>query len=567
MIGLRSSLLLLAVAAFACRGFGDMPGASSTNQLKSDRKSGPVVATESGSVLGAYAGPIAVFKGIPFARPPIGKLRWRPPQPLASWHGIRDAVQPGNYCVQDPAGLIPFLAPMAKAYGGAYQGEPVRSSEDCLYLNVWSPTTTPQHGLPVMVWLHGGSNTIGSGAQTTYDGYSLAAHSVILVTINYRLGVLGFFSHPELTAESPHHSSGNYGLLDEIAALAWVQRNIASFGGDPKNVTLFGESAGAINAGSLMTSPLSYGLFRRVISESGPAFGKGQPLSEAEGFGAAVGAQAPGDSHISSLERLRQMPATDVIKLAAQVAKSRGKGTDGGTLDGWVLTKSTQDAFVTGSIQNVDLLIGLNARELSAFRVASAAAGKSVASQSNGGTGALVKKFTEAAHPFFGAWTDPAVALYVGKILVHQAAGLDEVANDIMVACPVGSMASLTAAIGQRVYVYRFERTVPGKGEADLGAFHSLEVPYVFGTLRDPSWSWLPFGSVDQQLSASIQTYWTNFAKTGNPNSTGLPNWPNWSDRKQEFLQIDKNGAIAGRRNFGPFLSGLTAVDLRKNFR
>jgi len=247
-----------------------------------------VAETESGAVRGTPAGSAIAFVGIPFARPPVGPLRWEPPQPALSWTGVRDATRPGPACTQNSSGLVPFLAPMARAYGSDYTEPPVQSSEDCLYLNVWTPEWPVKRALPVVVWLHGGSNTAGSGTQPTYNGTSLTARGVVLVTINYRLGIMGFFSHPELTAESPHHSSGNYGLLDQIAALQWVRNNIKRFGGDPHTVTLAGESAGAINAAMLMTSPLADGLFRRVISESGPAFNRAQPLAQAEAMGTAM---------------------------------------------------------------------------------------------------------------------------------------------------------------------------------------------------------------------------------------------------------------------------------------
>jgi para-nitrobenzyl esterase len=565
----KFTVLVCVLSSLAGYGSSAAPNPSDRKAAAASQAAGPTVQIQSGALRGIYVGSLAVFKGIPYARPPVGNLRWREPQPAEAWRGIKDASHAGSACVQDPAGLTPFLAPMAKAYGSTYTAEPLRSSEDCLYLNVWTPGWPPQHGLPVMVWLHGGSNVVGSGAQSTYDGASMVSHGVILVTINYRLGVLGFFSHPELTAECSHHSSGKYGLLDQLAALGWVQRNIAQFGGDPNNVTLFGESAGAIDAGVLMASPLSTVLFRRVISESGPMIGggKGTTLAQAEAFGKVVGEAAPGDPHWSGLARLRQMPAPEVSKLVAQVVKTRFNGVDTSSpvADGWVNPIPPQEAFVKGSIQKVDLLVGLNGRELSAFRVAAAAASKAPGNPAPGGAIGIIKKFSETAHPFFGSWTNPAIALYIGNILVHRAVGLDHAANDIVVACPVGAMAALTTAAGQHVYVYRFERTIAGKGEAELGAFHGLEVPYVFGALKDRAWGWLPFGATDQQLSGSIQTYWTNFAKTGNPNSPGLPSWPAWTDEKTEFLEIEKSGAISAQRKFPPLFSSLDAEDLRKS--
>lgn len=533
--------------------------------------SGDLVAqTEAGTLRGTSVGSAVAFMGIPYARPPVGELRWEPPQPATPWTGVRDATRPGHACTQDPAGLTPFISPMAKAYGSSFS-EPVESSEDCLYLNVWTPEWPMQKALPVMVWLHGGSNRVGNGAQPTYNGVALTARGVVLVTLNYRLGSLGFFSHPELTAKSPHHSSGNYGLLDQLAALRWVKSNIAKFGGDPANVTLFGESAGAIDSAMLMTSPLAEGLFRRVISESGPAFNSAITLAQAETLGRAAGEMAPGDPHLSPLERLRAVPAADIEKLVAKAKSSTGVDTSMFTIDGWVLSQSPRKAFLNGAIQKVDLLIGLNGRELSAFRLsaaaAAAAAGSSAANQKSGARSASLKQFSDAARPFFGIWTKPAMALYLGDILTRRDAGLDQATNDLVGACPIGAMAELTNAVGQQVFVYRFERSVPGKGEAELGAFHSLEIPYVFGALHDPTWQWLPFTADDAALSNLIQTYWTNFAKTGNPNAEGLPNWPAWSDGKKEFLLIRKNARVTAQRNFPPLFSSLSAEDLRKSFK
>jgi para-nitrobenzyl esterase len=386
---------------------------------------------------------------------------------------------------------------------------------------------------------------------------------VVLVTLNYRLGVMGFFNHPELTAESPHHSSGNYGLLDQLAALNWVKRNIAQFGGDPNNVTLFGESAGAIDSTRLMASPLSAGLFRRVISESGPAFEPGRTLSEADAFGTSVSALLPANPQATALQRLRALPAPELDKLVAKAREKLPADITSAVSDGWVLPLSPRRAFLTGSIQKVDLLIGLNGRELSAFRLAAQSSGSPNAVADSGG----LKKFTEAAGPCFGGWTYPAVALYLGRILLHGTAGLDQAANDLIGTCPVGAMASLAHASGQRVFVYRFDRSVPGKGEAELGAFHSLEVPYVFGSLRDKEWQWLPSTPDDAALSNLLQTYWTNFARTSDPNASGLPNWPAWTDDKMEFLVINKDASVSAQRNFSPLFSSLGANDLRARFK
>jgi para-nitrobenzyl esterase len=524
-----------------------------------------LVQIDAGALRGTYIGSTVAFRGIPYAHPPVGELRWAAPLPAVPWQGVKEAIQPGSACTQPAAGLVSFIAPMAKAYGSSFAQPPVQSSEDCLYLDVWAPQWPAKQALPVMVWLHGGSNTVGSGTQSTYDGVSLTQHGVVLVTLNYRLGVMGFFSHPELSKESPHHGSGNYGLLDQLAALTWVKRNIAQFGGDPDNVTLFGESAGAIDAARLMASPLSTGLFRRVISESGPAFEQARSLSEAEAFGSAVSALAPADAQLTALQRLRALPAAEVEKLVTQAKEHFPADITSATTDGWVLPQSPQQAFLGGSIQKVDLLIGINGRELSAFRL-SAAALKSSGNQNTVTESGGFKRFSAAARPYFGIWTNPAIALYFGKILVSRTAGLDQVANDLIAACPVGAMASLTNDSGRRVFVYRFDRSIPGKGEAELGAFHSLEVPYVFGSLADPTWRWLPSTTDDVALSNLLQTYWTNFAKSGDPNAQGLPNWPAWSDDKMEFLLVNRDASVSAQRNFAPLFSRLTAKELRESF-
>jgi carboxylesterase type B len=618
-----------------------------------------------------------VFKGIPFAAPPVGNLRWREPQPVAPWTGVRDATRPGSACTQSSAGLNNFIAPLAAAYGARFVGEPVKSSEDCLYLNVWMPTGAASRVLlPVMVWLHGGSNIAGSGSQSTYDGAALVSHGVVLVTLNYRLGLLGSFSHPQLTAESPHHSSGNYGLLDQLAALEWVQRNISRFGGDAHNVTLFGESAGAIDAGLLMTSPLAKGLFERVISESGPAFGGGRTLAQAEVVGAAVGKAAPGAS--SSLENLRALPVEQLLPLADRVIKAQFADVAGAlTIDGWVLARTPQQAFAQGLIAKVDLIVGLNGREMSAFRVGSqarvalnkeggesgtdaggkgssaggkessaggkgsstggkgssaggkgsSAGGKGSSTggkgsstggtgssadgkgsstsgtgssadgkgsstggtgssadgkgsstggtgsnaggkgSSTGGSGQTFGKLTDAMRPLYGGWTYPALTWYLGKILLDRTTGLDQAANDVVAACPLGAMAALVAAAGQKTFVYRFERTVPGKGAATLGAFHSLEVPYVFHAFSDPVWRWLPFTAADTKLSDALQTYWTQFAKTGNPNAPGLPAWPAWTGDEEPFLKIDQDADIGAQQGFAPIFCHLSPDRLRERLK
>jgi para-nitrobenzyl esterase len=490
---------------------------------------------------------------------------------VASWTGTRDATHAAGACTQSAAGLDAYLAPLAAAYEAAYEAQPLPSSEDCLYLNVFSPWPSATKGLPVMLWLHGGSNRVGTGADESYNGSSLASHGVIVVTINYRLGVIGFFAHPELTAESPHHSSGNYGLLDQIAALQWVQQNIAQFGGDPENVTLFGESAGSIDATTLITSPLVKGLFRRVIAESGPAFGLGPPLTlaQAEAVGKAVGQTAAGESatQAKALETLRRMPADQVTALEQRVVATRFKSFDpnGSVVDGWLLPQSPAKAFASGKMQKVDLLAGLNGRELSAFRIGAAAAAKQAAQPPAKSTPSdAVKKLADAAHPLYGGWTDMAVALYLVQILMHGDIAVDRAGNDMLMACPVGAEMTLVRSLGARAFVYRFDRSIPGKGEAKLGAFHGLEIPYVFNAFSVRSWRWLPFTETDRKLSETMESYWTNFAKSGNPNAPGLPTWKVWNSGEQPYLEFSQSGTALPQQNFPPPFCHLALRDLQE---
>jgi para-nitrobenzyl esterase len=529
----------------------------------------PVVHVASGGLRGSLQGSSAVFLGIPLAAPPTGALRWKEPQPVEKWTGVRDATKASKACVQDAAGTDGYLGPLAAAYGAAYEVQAVAMSEDCLYLNVWVPDWPHKaERVPVMVWLHGGSNRIGSGAESGYDGASLASHGVIVVTINYRLGVLGFFSHPELTKESPHKSSGNYGLLDQIAALEWVRENIGQFGGDAENVTLFGESAGSIDAMTLVASPLTKGLFRRVIAESGPAFGlaRMRTLAEAQAVGEEVGKGAAGVSE-SSVENLRKLPASAVVELAHQVIQNKFKDfpPNSPIVDGWVLPQTPEWAFAAGAIQRVDILAGLNGRELSAFRVVAAARAKaSDSGAKSAGASEGVKKLAETVRPLYGGRSYAALGVYLAKAIVDRDVAIDEASNDMLLGCPIGAEAALSTSMGQHAYVYKFDRSVPGKGEAALGSFHALELPYVFNSFQDRSWRWLPAVETDFKLSRTIQTYWTNFAKTGNPNSNGLATWYSWNSAEEPYLEFDQNGDAIARQKFSPIFCRLSPEGLKQ---
>ena len=557
---LRTLLRTLALCA-------TVPGLlASVTKAPAVKPSGPVVRISDGALTGIVAGNVSVFRGIPYAAPPIGTLRWREPQLEAAWVGVRDASQFSRPCMQSLQGTDGFIKPLAPTYGVTYPVQQLDPSEDCLYLNVWTPRLQAGANLPVMVWLHGGSNRVGSGAEAGYDGSSLAAHGVIVVTINYRLGAMGFLAHPELTAESPHHSSGNYGLLDQLAALQWVRRNVSQFGGDPGNITLFGESAGAIDATTLMTSPLSTNLFRRVIAESGPGFGAGpvQTLGHMQELGVAVGKAAGGPSG-AQIEALRKLPAAQVAKLENDLVASQFKAYDpnAAVVDGWVLPQPPARAFATGALQHVNLLVGLNAREFSAFRINAAEAAKKSPPAKKPGLIDQLGLMADTARPLYGHWANLTVGVYAGKMLTGGAPAVDQAANDIIAACPIGAEAALTNEIGQHAFVYRFDRSVPGRGQAELGAFHSLEIPFVFGTFGARTFSWLPFGATDQKLSQTVESYWTNFAKTGDPNGPGLPRWEPWTPESEPYLAFDENGEAIPQQHFSPLYCHLSPGRLK----
>ncbi len=506
----------------------------------------PFANVAGGTVRGELAAPGAVFKGIPFAEPPVGELRWREPQPVKPWRGVREATRYSAACMQIPIGTGAFLGPLARRYGVNYPTPRWELSEDCLYLNIWTPEWPVKQPAAVMVWLHGGSNRIGSGNEAGYDGTDLARHGVVVVTVNYRLGALGFLAHPELTRESPHHASGNYGLLDQIAALRWVHDNIAKFGGDPARVTVFGESAGAIDIGMLMCSPLTGGLFQRAIMESGPALGiaYAHSLRQAERFGERVGA---------SLERLRALPAGDVLAAAAQVGKQEPNPEF--VLDGWVLQHTPQQIFAHGLEQPVGFIIGNNGREASAFRQPSGSSGSAAAG------GESVKKTLRIS---YGSMAGVAMAMYFVDARMGRTSAADEWLNDALMTCPSAAMATLNAAAGRRSFVYQFRRSIPGKGQSDLGSFHSLELPYVFGALHNPVWSWLPFEKLDAGLATAIESYWTNFAKTGDPNGAGLPQWAAFTGASDQYLEFANDGRSVPRRGVRPTWCSLVVGKLQR---
>jgi para-nitrobenzyl esterase len=456
-----------------------------------------------GGKLADYGG--AIFKGVPFAQQPTGTLRWREPLPVKPWTGVRDASAFAPACAQ----------------GGA-QG--ATSSEDCLYLNVWTPQWPVNSRTAVMVWIHGGGNFAGASSEPTFDGESLARRGVVLVTVNYRLGPFGFLAHPELTKESPHHVSGNYGLLDQIMALRWVHDNIARFGGDPAKVTIFGESAGSLDINVLMASPLSKDLFQRVIGESGPVVAP-PTLAEGEKKGQAFAAKL-NVSGAAVLENLRALPSAEILKAAGQGLSFLG-ATLGVVVDGWICPESPMKVFSAGHEHRVGLLLGSNSQELQRpFFPMTGTLREEIQRQ----YGPLAERALAVYGLSGGA--EPAPDPQLGPILAQWA-------TDSQFRC--GTVAELVwhTTAGNPGYHFQFSRSATGR-EA-VGAPHGSEVAFVFGVLPAAR-----YDAKDHELSAAMQEYWTNFAKTADPNGGKLPRWPRFDPAARAYLDFTAAGPVAG---------------------
>jgi para-nitrobenzyl esterase len=471
-------------------------------QPSTDSAPKPIAAINTGQLRGSltYDGE-AVFKDIPFAQPPVGDLRWREPLPAKAWSGVRDATTFGPACYQ--SGHLNVV-----------------SSEDCLQLNIWTPSWPMKAPVPVMLWFHGGGNIAGSAIEPLFNGETLARYGVILITANYRLGVFGFFAHPELTKESPHHSSGNYALLDQIMALQWVHDNIAAFGGDPSRVTIMGESAGSMDVNTLLTTPASEGLFVHAIAESGAA-GDAQPLSEAEKRGEMLAAKLDITGN-DALAKLRKVSSEDLLKASAS-GPGGGGGMLGINVDGWVLPESPAKAFAEGHEHKVALLFGNNSQEL----------------QRPFGPMSSDLRATISRH--FGSLADRALAMYGLNGSTNPPPdpefGTAEAqwSTDSTFRCPTVQELVWHASAGNTAYEYQFSRTVHGK-EAE-GAPHASEIPFVFGTL--PVWQQMRhYNLADRQYAPILQEYWTNFAKTGDPNGVGLIEWPKFDPARRAYLDF-----------------------------
>ena len=479
---------------------------------------------------------ISVFRGVPFAQPPLGDLRWKEPQPVRNWQGVRKADRFGNKGMQKPVfGDMGFRADSA--------------SEDCLYLNVWMPARASKEKLPVLVYFYGGGLIAGDGSEPRYDGESMAKKGIVTLTVNYRLGIFGFFSHPELTKESAHHSSGNYGYMDQTAALKWVQQNISAFGGDPNRVTIAGESAGSISVFAQMASPLAKGLFAGAIGESGAAiYPTLAPVTLAEGeskgiaFGTKIGA--------ASLAELRKIPATQLIDIAYK--NNMGGATT--TVDGYFFPQLPVKTFAEGKQAKVPILVGWNSAEVSYQSILKTAA--PTPDNYKKAIGELYKEKSEEVLQLYPGTTDEQV--------VESATALS---SDRFIVYSTWKWADLHSHTGQKaVYRYLFSKSKPpmtesmkgavpglaggftkGKEDSDAkkpivptGAPHAFEIEYAMGNLRYNKV--YAFTADDQKVSDTMLGYFSNFVKTGNPNGSGLPEWPEIKANNQiNYINLDVN--------------------------
>ena len=454
------------------------------------------------------------FLGIPYAQPPLGELRWHEPIPAKPWDGVRDATTFGAPCAQ------PVL-------GDWNRRDAETGKEDCLFLNVLTPVWPPKAPLPVMVWLHGGANAGGTASSALYKDGTLVQHGVVMVTVNYRLSIFGFFAHHELTQESPHHSSGNYGLEDQLLALHWVHDNIAKFGGDPANVTVFGQSAGAMDAGLLMASPLAKDLFHRVIAESGAPFSnllRSRADAEQANEKLMANLKPPAGDE---LKELRERSVRELLE-AAEKQDPQGFPIESPIVDGWVLPRSPVEVFATGQQAPVALLFGTTTREFGMAAPPDA-----------------VRSFIQSVT---GNLSERAFALYglanggTGKNDPMYGSAGDQWFADLVFRCPGTTQAIWQTEVHRPVYEYELQHAIPGQ-EAQ-GAVHSADLPYVFGYFPKQGNISGNFNETDFKLADLMETYFTNFAKTGDPNSSGIPKWPEFGG-SQAYVEFMQDGSVA----------------------
>jgi len=455
------------------------------------------IQVEGGVISGTVnaSGDVQIFKGIPYAAPPVGALRWKAPQPIVPWTGEKKCVSFSASPMQNAP--VPF-GPWTEEW--LIPASPI--SEDCLYLNLWTPAHSPQEKKPVIVWIYGGAFLSGGAAVPIYDGEAMSRKGLVFVSINYRVGVFGFLAHPELTQESGTQSSGNYALLDQIAALQWVKKNISAFGGDPDNVTIAGQSAGSMSVNCLVASPRCRGLFKRAIAESGArvisnSFMKTHTLQEAE----AEGLKFMQSANAKSMADLRNIPADDLQK--------KPFTRWGPIVDGWVLPQTIAEIFAAGKENEVSLLTGWNEDDGVVFGKMNTAA-----------------EFKKQAEDTYGSQADEFLKYYPASSDAEAASSQLRLSRDQNFGIENYSWASLQADQGKnKTFLYRFSRALPATGDyVKFAAFHSGEIPYAYDNLSFVHRC--PWTDVDYSLAKTMSSYWANFVATGDPNGPGLPLWP-----------------------------------------
>lgn len=476
------------------------------------------VSIDTGAVKGVAENGLVAFKGIPYAAPPVGDLRWRLPQDVTKWKGIRLTTDYAHDCMQ-----LPFPSDAAPL------GTP--PAEDCLYLNVWTPSPRDAAPMPVMVWIYGGGFVNGGSSPAVYDGSQFARDGIVFVSFNYRLGRFGFFAHPALTKETPNGPLGNYGYMDQLAALHWVQRNIAAFGGDPGNVTVFGESAGGGSVHMLLTSPLAHDLFQRVIIESGggrDGFGgtphlhdpsNGKPSAESTGLAFAISKGISGDG-AAALRRLRGLPAEELVDGLNMASMAQASATySGPMIDGTIVQEEPGAAYLAGTQQRVPVIVGTNSLEFG-FR----------SRNSN-------------ADPFaqFGEKAAEARTVYASEHTkdISDTAAL---AADRSMVEPARFVSRTLNNCGQPVWEYRFSYVATSMRDEWHGAPHASEIPYVFDTVKAKYAANL--STEDESVARTLHAYWVEFAKTGIPNPAGLPKWPNYHASTDFLINFTATGPV-----------------------
>jgi para-nitrobenzyl esterase len=544
----KAALMLILLCCYllilGSAGSVNQPAQASARQAKDIQFSDPVM-TDKGMVRGEVMGDTIVFRGIPYALPPMGELRWKAPQDTEPWMGVLDAVTFGSPC---SAYKLDFPNPPTNTIIG---------SEDCLFLNIWTAKQKTTALRPVMFFIHGGGNSQGTGSDPLYDGTHLSEKGgVVLVTINYRLGPFGFLAHPLLSAEdSEHHSSGNYGLLDQIFALQWVKRNISNFGGDPNNITVFGESAGGLDTMTLIASPLAAGLFQKAIVESGAApllvnkplrnngnNGMDSTIQSAEDYGVAFADALGCGADTDVIPCLRGKTSTDLITTNISNNKITDISIYGPNFDGYLLPSSVTDILRNNQQNNLPVMLGNNRDEASAFIL-------NIPLDTE-------TEYEAAVRDAFGDAADQVLAKYPVSDYGSPRAAFNALATDAIFISQTRLATRFLAASQPNIFTYEFTHSL--EFAPQLGAFHALELPFIFGN-NFGDFSVINANAKDSKLSSRMLSYWTNFAKTGNPNRKGLPKWPIYTLAGDKYIILDTkiSTGTALRKDFCDFFDQL----------